>query len=931
MRDAALLEDAQRKMSIKRPTRRTSAGIRRSDAARAHARIRARSRAWKVAVVYGLVAALWIFASGRALEFLIHDAHVLARLETVKGLFFVAMTAAMLRLLLRPMFEKDEVGWIAEAIAETEKTFSETMIESQPGIVYFYDQKGRFLRWNRNFESASGYSAEEIAAMHPLDFIAPEDQRRVEERVAEVFLQGESAVEASLLTRDGRSIPYYFTGRRVELEGSTCLVGVGLDVTERRRAEAMEHQLAAIVRSSSDAIISKTPDGIITSWNPAAAALFGYGEDEILGRSITAVVPPERLDEERAILARIAAGGSVEQLDTVRLRKDGERIDLSVTISPLVGADGTVSGASTIARDITLLKARAREIERISRLYAALSHVSQSIVQSASREELFEKVCRVLVEQGGFQLVWIGWDDPASHQIVPAAIWGEERDFIRNLAVYSTDDRPEGRGMSGVAFRENRPEVSNMLLENDAVLPWRAELERSGFRSAAVFPIQFQGAVAGILSVFSEEPGFFRDKEVALLSEAARELSFALDNLAREIARREAEESVRTERDFSEAVLNSLPGMLYLYDLHGRFLRWNPNLARVTGYTDAELATMQPLDFIVESDRERVAAAIEETFASGSSSVEANVVMKDGRVAPFYLTGVAARVGDETCLVGVGIDVTSQKEAERAMQELNETLESRVEQRTAELQAALVRAEAADRLKSAFLATMSHELRTPLNSIIGFTGILQQGLAGPLNDEQTRQLGMVRGSARHLLDVINDVLDLSKIEAGQLEIRAETFDLRESVRRVVSSMETLAAKKNLTVRMDIAPEVNAMTSDRRRIEQILLNLLSNAIKFTDHGHVSLRVDLVSGALEEKAQVRFRISDTGIGIRAQDLDVLFRPFQQVETGLTRTHEGTGLGLAISRRIAILLGGEITVRSEWTKGSEFSLTLPLERVS
>ena len=251
----------------------------------------------------------------------------------------------------------------------------------------------------------------------------------------------------------------------------------------------------------------------------------------------------------------------------------------------------------------------------------------------------------------------------------------------------------------------------------------------------------------------------------------------------------------------------------------------------------------------------------------------------------------------------------------------NEHTEQRVVERTAELAAAKEHAEAADRVKSAFLATMSHELRTPLNSIIGFSGILEQQLAGPLNPEQMKQIGMVRGSARHLLDLINDVLDISKIEAGELQVNTETVDLRQSLGRVVEAVTPLAEKKGLKLTVWLAPGLGEITSDRRRVEQIMLNILANAIKFTDAGEVTLAAET-----DSDDRVHLTVHDTGVGIKPEDLRELFTPFRQVETGLARNYDGTGLGLAICRRLADLLGGEIHAESEFGVGSTFTFIVP-----
>ena len=274
-------------------------------------------------------------------------------------------------------------------------------------------------------------------------------------------------------------------------------------------------------------------------------------------------------------------------------------------------------------------------------------------------------------------------------------------------------------------------------------------------------------------------------------------------------------------------------------------------------------------------------------------------------------------LGKERIILLAIEDITERKETEDGLEKARK-----------ELAVARDRAEAADRTKSVFLATMSHELRTPLNSIIGFTGIMLQGLAGPLNAEQTKQLRMVKDSGQHLLALINDVLDISKIEAGEIEITNAPFDLPESIRKVVQTVTPLAKKKQLSLIAQIAPDVNRITSDCWRVEQILLNLLSNAIKFTEQGEVTLTAEIVPDTRHiPHSALRISVADTGLGIKREDLDKLFQPFRQLDTGLTRQHEGTGLGLAICKRLVGRLGGTITVESERGKGSTFRFTLPI----
>jgi PAS domain S-box-containing protein len=265
--------------------------------------------------------------------------------------------------------------------------------------------------------------------------------------------------------------------------------------------------------------------------------------------------------------------------------------------------------------------------------------------------------------------------------------------------------------------------------------------------------------------------------------------------------------------------------------------------------------------------------------------------------------------GSITEILSVGNDITKRKKIEES---LKRTLD--------DLAIAKERAESADRIKSAFLAAMSHELRTPLNSIIGFTGIVLQGLTGPLNKEQEKQLGMVRGSARHLLDLINDILDISKIEAGQLQIISETFDLRKSIEKAVQIILPLSDKKNLSLHFKIEDNVSEMCGDQRRVEQILINLLSNAVKFTDEGEINLHCHF------DNHSIILSVVDTGIGIKPENLNIIFDAFRQVDTGIARAQEGTGLGLNITKKLLEMMGGSIHVESEFGKGSNFTIRLP-----
>ncbi|HAJ78746.1 MAG TPA: hypothetical protein DCO75_03160 [Fibrobacteres bacterium] len=378
-----------------------------------------------------------------------------------------------------------------------------------------------------------------------------------------------------------------------------------------------------------------------------------------------------------------------------------------------------------------------------------------------------------------------------------------------------------------------------------------------------------------------------------------------------------------SEGKYRNLVERASDGIVILQD--GLFKYVNPSLVEMVGFSEKELLDSPFTEFVHEEKLSKVAENYRKRMAGETvqTMYETRFKTNQGTVVDAEVnTGFITYQGKPADLIIIR-NITARKLIEQELIKHKERLEEMVADRTAELVVAKDRAESADRVKSAFLATMSHELRTPLNSIIGFTGLVLQELAGPLNAEQTKQLRMVQSSGQHLLTLINDVLDISKIEAGQIELANSPFDMSDAVKKTLQTVKPLSDMKKLSLTAQVAIDINNIVGDRRRVEQILLNLLSNAIKFTESGEVRVECRLDHGF------VVTRVVDTGPGIKPEDLEKLFQPFRQLDTGLTRQHEGTGLGLAICKRLVELMGGVITVTSELGKGSAFEFTIPIRK--
>jgi PAS domain S-box-containing protein len=423
--------------------------------------------------------------------------------------------------------------------------------------------------------------------------------------------------------------------------------------------------------------------------------------------------------------------------------------------------------------------------------------------------------------------------------------------------------------------------------------------------------------------------------------EAEEALQRAHDELEQRVAERTAE--LALEKQVADHIINSLPGIFYVYDDQVRLIRWNDHHQELLGYSAEEMLHKPGLEFIAEEDRALIAHRLERMFAEGSAQAEARLLTKTGEKIPVLLTGVLTTLRGQTVFMGLGIDISERKKMEVELEAYRDHLEDLVAQRTAELLQARDAAEAANRAKSAFLANMSHELRTPLNAILGLAQVLEHDPA--LAESQRESLDIIGRSGEHLLDLVDDVLEISRIEAGRASLNLAAFDLYRTLNRLEEMVGVGAERRGLALLFERAENVpRYVQSDERKLRQVLLNLLGNAVKFTEIGGVRLRISSQEMAPDSAlpsahALLRFEVQDTGVGIALDEIDRLFEPFVQGESG-QRVQQGTGLGLTISRQYVKLMGGEISVSSpprlpltNWTDGQGgpgtlFTVTLPVE---
>jgi len=412
------------------------------------------------------------------------------------------------------------------------------------------------------------------------------------------------------------------------------------------------------------------------------------------------------------------------------------------------------------------------------------------------------------------------------------------------------------------------------------------------------------------------------------------DLRRAANELERQVQRvRQAEISVRGERDRLNLVLENVADPILVTDERSNIILMNDQAEQLF-HSEAEARSRAQLAAVRGNDTKFTSFISEFALLDDDSRRERMTLMYPRSGIELPVEVVSGKVknerGEPIAIVSVLHDLTKQVENERlyeALKRFNSELEQRIREATADLAEQNARlqwqsqeVERANKLKSEFLASMSHELRTPINALIGYSALMLDGVLGEVNPRQSDALLRGRAAAEHLLALINDILDLAKIEAGKMPLHLEDVSLREVTTEVTQQIEPMVRKKQLDFAIDVSPDCPIIHSDRTKIKQVLLNLLSNAVKFTNKGSVSVQAECAPGG------VRIDVVDTGIGIRQSDLQAIWEDFRQVDQSRTREFPGTGLGLSITRKLLERLGGTVTVQSSYGEGSTFSVYLP-----
>ncbi|WP_094226464.1 PAS domain S-box protein [Methanolobus psychrotolerans] len=801
--------------------------------------------------------------------------------------------------------------------------------------------------------------------------IHPQDLPKVNDTFKLSFVQPDTPIDLDyrLLSDDGNTVWVNSIGSsHLQNDGTFLTYGTSVNITERKIAEEevnrSEKKYRSLIEQSNDAIVLNTLDGQIVDVNNRACEIFGYSREELQKMNVVDLLIPEERDHGTEVKKIIRINGFI-RADTKYLTANGDVIDVEINAKILEGYKGI---AQAVVRDITERKRaeeKMRESEEMLRLFiehapASLAMFDRTMCYIAVSQrwlndyslgdrdlrglchyDVFPEISdelksihrRVLKgevirkDEDCFQradgsVQWLRWEvrpwKAADGTIGGLVIFTEditggkeaEEELQRNEERYRTlfeqsNDAIFLNHVDGQIVDVNEKACEMFGYTKDDLQKMNVvDLLAPGHMRAGVMGMQLfkeQGFVY-VHTVYAKANGETFDAEVnAKVLEGYPDLAQAI---VRDISKQiKAEEDIiRSETKYRSLFEKSNDGIM-IHHINGSIVDVNKKACEMFGYTEEELKQKSILELIVPDEREDNITKMMELRLKGSIRNETRMLDSNGKI--LYIDVSASVLQTQNNLIqAVGRDITDRIRAEAAM------LQAKIE------------AETANRTKSEFLANMSHELRTPLNSIIGFSDVMLDGLAGKLGPKQEHYMNHISNSGYHLLSLINDILDISKVEAGKMELHIELVDMTAAVNEIVTMTETLASSKMISVNVNMCEDMPKVKADRSKLKQIMYNLIGNAIKFTDDGG---NVTVVTCVNDKK--LRISIIDTGIGISPEDQKSLFKPFSQIDSSISRKYQGTGLGLALVKELIELHDGNIWVQSEIGKGSNFTFELPI----
>jgi PAS domain S-box-containing protein len=821
-------------------------------------------------------------------------------------------------------------------------------VEAAPSAMLMIDQAGTIVLINAQAEAVFGYARADLLGQ-PIERLVPARYggQHPEHRTA--FFAAPRARpmgdgrDLYGLHKDGHEIPVEIGLTPVTLEKTSYVLASVVDLTARQQAEATRAQLAAIVESSDDAIISKTLTGRIVSWNAAAQRMYGYTPAEVEGRHIAILVPADRPDEIPAILDRLRRGERVEHYETVRRRKDGTLVDVSLTISPVRNAAGVVVGASAIARDITARKQaeeairalnetleqrvteRTAQLEAVNQELASeiaertgaeealrqqhrLLNMLQAVTMAANETSTLEEAMRICLDQ---VCAYTGW--PVGHvyvaggdatgTLVPSHLWSlaDARRFETFRAITERTPLAPGVGLPGRVQSSGKPAWITDVTK-DPNFP-RARLASDlGVRAAFACPVRVGTDVVAVLEFFAGE--------VLAPDEAFLEVIGNIGTqLGRVVERQRAAEALQDSEGKFRSVVESATDAIILADSAGRILAWNPSAQAIFGYSVAE-ALGQPLTCLMpERYREAHRRGVQRLQATGQPhvigrTVELHGLTKDGREFPLELALSSWQAGEGRYYSGIIRDISTRRGAEEAIRTLNGALEQRI-----------IELKAANDELTAFSYSIAHDLRAPLRAMNSYAHILLEDHAPQLATDAQHYLQRLDVNARRMGALIDHLLEFSRLNRQPLNRRPVA--VMELVHEVWEDLGQEYAHRHVEISIGALPPCEA---DPVLLRQVWMNLLGNALKFTRRRMVGrIWVDCQDIGGEGVYVVR----DNGVGFDMQYAEKLFGVFQRLHQNTD--YEGTGIGLALAQRIVQRHGGRIWAEAAVDQGATFSFTL------